>query len=350
MIARDRQNEEANYEKKNRLGSTVFGYQSFLEARWSSYSLEGDDPFVFEAVMRCWMKANEGLSAVTGETHKLPRVSMDCGWGKGPEVGPKVTHAASPQCVVTSYFFGMGASVWGDFWFKMTTKMCKITTMSGPLKTPCREAKERRRQAKETKNDKNKWEIIASTQWAVYRCVSETATVLVFFSVFFCYQNNWFIDWDVYWPLLSTKCVPINIRPPSVWRLLNSSITAPGHLICSLSRCIGERAAFSHTDEHRFGLPALFCLTSKRREWSCGCQTLRHAALQPYHLWHAELSGWETLSTPALGWWLSQDGSTRWYGSRGRSTTPGFPCLTASWPQSRTSTQPRSHYQVVRVS
>lgn len=41
--------------------------------RWSSPPLGGgNEPLFFEAVMRCWMKANESLSEVTGETHKLP--------------------------------------------------------------------------------------------------------------------------------------------------------------------------------------------------------------------------------------------------------------------------------------
>lgn len=194
--------------RKIALGQHFLDTSHFLEARWSSYSLEGDDPLVFEAVMRCWMKANEGLSAMTGETHKLPGVSVDCGWEKCPEVGPKVTHPASPQCVVTSWSFGIRTSVWGDFWFKMTTKICKITTMTGTMKTPFRDAKQRKKRQnvyKETKNDKNKVEIIASTQWAVYRCVTEAGTVFLFFFLSFVLLSEQLIYW--FWWDVKVDCL-----------------------------------------------------------------------------------------------------------------------------------------------
>lgn len=65
--------------------------------------------------------------------------------------------------------------------------------------------------------------------------------------------------------------------------------------------------------------------------------TQSHTALWPYHLWHPDLWGWEMLSTPVVGWQLSQNGNTN--SNMARSTTLGFPCLTASYPQSCTRSQ-----------
>lgn len=107
VIAQHRQSEEANYEEQNCLGSTIFGYQSFLKAHWSSlFSPEGDEPLIFEAVMRRWMKANESLSSMTGETRKLPATQWSFGgngvqeWVRGGYESP-----AHPRTWLTAFKF-----------------------------------------------------------------------------------------------------------------------------------------------------------------------------------------------------------------------------------------------------
>lgn len=68
-------------------------------------------------------------------------------------------------------------------------------------------------------------------------------------------------------------------------------------------------------------------------------------ALWSYHLWHPDLLGWEMLSTPAVGWRLSQDGKAN--SNMARSTTTGFPCLSASYPQPCTRSQP--HHNMIKL-
>lgn len=68
--------------------------------------------------------------------------------------------------------------------------------------------------------------------------------------------------------------------------------------------------------------------------------TQTHSALWPHHLWHPDLSRWEMLSTPAVGW------------REHKQPYAGLPPrLTASYPQTAPTLKPHSHHdQVGRVS
>lgn len=152
-------------------------------------------------------------------------------------------------------------------------------------------------------------------------------------------------------------CPSMNIcPPPPIQKFLKPIPDGSFHLICSLSLewqngCLSQKVLSLSVPPLLFFFPALFCLTSKSREWSSSCQTLRHA--QPCsHTTCDTQTSQDVRCCPTLwvGWWLSQDGNTTWNSSVAWSTTLGFPCLTASYPQPCIHPQPHSHHQVACVS
>lgn len=74
---------KTNHVKKPITRTKIAWGQQFLDTShlWKRTdlltALEVDDPFVFEAPMRCWIKANKGLSEMMGKTRRLAMFQWD---------------------------------------------------------------------------------------------------------------------------------------------------------------------------------------------------------------------------------------------------------------------------------
>lgn len=147
MIAQDRQNEEANYEKQNRLGSTIFGYQSFFGG--TLIFLLPPREMIHSSLKLWWDAEWKQMRACQRWQQKLISSRRLSGfwWERGLEVGPGVTQPAPLQHptlphqdkkVMLIYLYEGTSEVISrkvnqitTERFKITTKICKTTTKTG---------------------------------------------------------------------------------------------------------------------------------------------------------------------------------------------------------------------------
>lgn len=171
MIAQDRQNEEANYEKQHRLGSTIFGYQSFFGG--TLIFLLPPREMIHSSLKLWWDAEWRQMRTCQRWQQKLISSQRLSGfwWERGLEAGPG--WHSQPHCNTPPYptrirrWWVAGLLIYlyegtsevisrkghqtTTERFKMTTKICKTTTKTG--KTTMKRWKTKKRDTRNVHKD-----------------------------------------------------------------------------------------------------------------------------------------------------------------------------------------------------